>query len=161
MPAPVLQQLDNNIMELDRPEVIPIYVLLRETGWRGIDILNLRYNNCLEKIWNSKEEKYNYYLCGEITKTGITQLKIPIREKVANMVEKEINKAKEISTDDNNPNKYLFNVYEGKRKGRPINKDKLLNSIKRLIKEKDIRDENGDLFHFKPHALRHKGKRIC
>lgn len=155
IPAPILQQLDDNIMNLDRPEVIPIYVLLRETGWRSIDILNLRYNNCLEKIWNSKEEKYNYYLCGEITKTGIAQLKIPIREKVANMVEKEIEKAKKISTENNNPNKYLFNVYEGQRIGRPIYKGKLLKSIERLIKEKDIRDENGDLFHFKTHALRH------
>ena len=155
VPEPILKQLDNNIMELDRPEVLPIYILLRETGWRGIDILNLRYNNCLEKIWNSKEQEYNYYLCGEITKTGIASLKIPIREKVAQMVLECINNAKEKSTENNNPEKYLFNVYDGKRKGRPIHKDKLLGSIKRLITEKDIRDENGNLFHFRTHSLRH------
>ena len=56
IPEPILQQLDDKIMDLDRPEVLPIYVLLRETGWRGIDILNLRYNSCLEKIWNGKEK---------------------------------------------------------------------------------------------------------
>ncbi len=88
IPEPILQQLDDNITELDRPEVLPIYVLLRETGWRGIDVLNLRYNNCLETIWNSTEKKYNYYLCGEITKTGIEQLKIPIRDTVAQMLER-------------------------------------------------------------------------
>lgn len=155
VPEPILKQLDNNIMDLDRPQFIPIYILLRETGWRGTDILNLRYDNCLEQIWNNKEEKYNYYLCGEITKTGIAQLKIPIRDKVAEMVTKAIDKAKELSTEENNPKKYLFNTYEGKLKGKPLSKQTLLLTIKRLIKEKDIRDVNGELYHFRLHSLRH------
>lgn len=155
IPEPILKQLDNNIMDLDRTQYIPIYILLRETGWRGTDILNLRYHNCIEQIWNSKEQSYNYYLCGEITKTGIAQLKIPIRDKVAEMVKKAIDKAKEFSTEENNPKKYLFNTYEGKLKGTPLNKQALLLTIKRLIEEKDIRDVNGELYHFKLHSLRH------
>ena len=155
IPEPILKQLDNNIMDLDRPQYIPIYILLRETGWRGTDILNLRYNNCLEQIWNSKEEKYNYYLCGEITKTGIAQLKIPIRDKVAEMVQKSIDKAKELSTEENNSKKYLFNTYEGKLKGKPLQKQTLLYTIKRLIVQKDIRDADGELYHFRLHSLRH------
>ncbi len=155
VPEPILKQLDSNIMDLDRPQFIPIYILLRETGWRGTDILNLRYDNCLEQIWNNKEEKYNYYLCGEITKTGIAQLKIPIRDKVAEMVQKSIDKAKELSTEENNPKKYLFNTYEGKLKGKPLAKQTLLNTIKRLIVQKDIRDANGELYHFRLHSLRH------
>lgn len=123
-------------MNLDRSQFIPIYILLRETGWRGTDILNLRYDNCLESIWNNKEEKYNYYLCGEITKTGIAQLKIPIRNKVAEMIQKSIDKAKELSTEENNPKKYLFNTYDGKMKGKPLAKQSLLNTIKRLIVQK-------------------------
>lgn len=155
VPEPILKQLDNNIMDLDRPQFIPIYILLRETGWRGTDILNLRYDNCLEQIWNNKEEKYNYYLCGEITKTGIAQLKIPIRDKVAEMLTKAIDKAKDLSTEENNPKKYLFNTYEGKSKGRPLAKATLLLTIKRLIVQKDIRDVNGELYHFRLHSLRH------
>ncbi|EPY2296305.1 tyrosine-type recombinase/integrase [Clostridium sporogenes] len=155
IPEPILKQLDNNIMDLDRPQFIPIYILLRETGWRGTDILNLRYDNCLEQIWNGKEGRYNYYLCGEITKTGIAQLKIPIRDKVAEMVKKSIDKAKELSTEENNPKRYLFNIYEGKLKGKPLNKASLLNTIKRLIFQKDIRDVNGELYHFRLHSLRH------
>lgn len=155
IPEPILKQIDSNIGDLYSSEYIPVYILLRETGWRGTDILNLRYNNCLEQIWNSKEQTYNYYLCGEITKTGIAQLKIPIRDKVAEMVQKSIDKAKELSTEENNPNKYLFNIYEGKLKGTPYTKFRLLYSIKRLIKEKDIRDVNGELYHFKLHSLRH------
>lgn len=155
VPEPILKQLDNNITDLDRPQFIPIYILLRETGWRGTDILNLRYDNCLEQIWNNKEQTYNYYLCGEITKTGIAELKIPIRDKVAEMVQKAFDKAKELSTEKNNPKKYLFNTYEGKLKGKPLSKQTLLLTIQRLIKEKDIRDINGELYHFKPHSLRH------
>lgn len=49
VPEPILKQLDNNIMDLDRIQFIPIYILLRETGWRGTDVLNLRYHNCLEQ----------------------------------------------------------------------------------------------------------------
>ena len=155
VPKPILKQLDNNIMDLDRTQFIPIYILLRETGWRGTDILNIRYNNCLEQVWNNKEKSYNYYLCGEITKTGIAQLKIPIRDKVAEMVQKSIDKAKELSTEENNTKKYLFNIYEGKLKGKPLAKANLLATIKRLIKQKDIRDVNGELYHFKLHSLRH------
>lgn len=155
IPEPILKQLDSNIMDLDRPKYIPIYILLRETGWRGTDILNLRYNNCLEQIWNSKKKKYNYYLCGEITKTNIAQLKIPIRDRVAEMVQESIDKAKELSEEQNNPKRYLFNTYEGKLKGEALSKQILLNTIKRLIKHKDIRDINGDLYHFRLHSLRH------
>ncbi len=155
IPEPILKQLDNNIMCLDRPQYIPVYILLRETGWRGADIMNLRYYNCLEQIWNGKEKIYNYYLCGEITKTGIAQLKIPIRDKVAEMIQKSIDKAKELSTENNNPKKYLFNTYEGKFKGNPLSKQALMLTIKRLIKQKDIRDANGKLYHFKLHSLRH------
>ncbi|KZL92802.1 tyrosine-type recombinase/integrase [Clostridium magnum] len=155
VPEPILKQLDNNIMDLDRPQYIPIYILLRETGWRGTDILNLRYHNCLELTWNSKEEKYNYYLCGEITKTGIAQLKIPIRDKVAEMVQKAIDKAKDLSTEENNAKKYLFNTYKGKLKGKPLNKTSLLLTIQRLIEQKDIRDVKGELYHFRLHSLRH------
>ena len=152
---PILKQIDNSIMELDNEEIISIYILLRETGWRGTDILNLRYDNCLEKIWNNKEKSYNNYLCGEITKTGIAQLKVPIRNKVAEMLEKCIEKANKLSTINNNPNKYLFNTYEGVNIGYPITKTKILYAIKNLIKKKDIRDEEGNLFHFKMHSLRH------
>lgn len=155
IPEPILKQLDNNIMDLDRPQYIPIYILLRETGWRGTDILNLRYHNCLEQIWNNKEQTYNYYLCGEITKTGIAQLKIPIRDKVAEMVQKTIDKAKELSTQENNPKKYLFNTYQGKFASTPLYKRTFVNCIQRLIEQKDIRDVNGELYHFKVHSLRH------
>ena len=56
------------------------------------------------------------YLYGEITKTGIPILKIPIREEVASLLKTLVEEAKGKSTDENNPDKYLFNTYEGKIK---------------------------------------------
>ncbi len=155
IPTPIMEQIDSNIKELDKPEYIPIYILLRETGWRGADILNLKFDNCLEKIWNEKEKQYNSYLCGEITKTGIAELKIPIRDSVSDMLEKCILEAKKKSTNVNNPKKYLFNIYEGRRVGLPIRKENFVSAIKRLIEKKDIRDADGELYNFKTHSLRH------
>lgn len=88
----------------------PVYILLRETGWRGTDILNLRYNQCLDYVWNSRNKEYVPYLYDEITKTGILLHKIPIRPEIAEMVSELIKAAEEKSTDDNNPDKHLFKM---------------------------------------------------
>ena len=83
IPAPVIQQMDACIEQIEPAEMRPVYVLLRETGWRGTDVLNLRYDSCLQYIWNGKENRSVPYLCGEITKVGIPQLKGPVREVVS------------------------------------------------------------------------------
>ena len=155
IPEPVLEQIDNNIDSIKDENVVAVYKLARESGWRGTAILNLRYDNCLEQIWNSKENKYNYYLCGEITKTGIAELKVPIHEEIAHMVEKMIIDVKNKSTEQNNPKKYLFNTYIGKSKGRPIRQLKVVFDIRKMIADKNILDSNGELYHFKLHSLRH------
>lgn len=79
-------------------------------AWYSTDVLNLRYGSCLEYQWNSHEQDYIPYLCGEITKTGIPLLKIPIRKEVAEMVKELSGEAAARSTDENNPDKYLFNT---------------------------------------------------
>ena len=75
VPEPVRIQLDDCISEIEPVEMMPVYVLLRESGWRGTDVLNLRYDSCLEHLWNSHDKEYIPYLCGEITKTGIPDRK--------------------------------------------------------------------------------------
>ena len=103
IPEPVRIQLDANVSAIE-PEVMqPLYVILRETGWRGTDVLDLRYDNCLDYVWDKEEGKYVPYLCGEITKTGIPLLKIPIREDVADMIEGLKKEAAVKSTERNNP----------------------------------------------------------
>jgi len=155
IPGPVKEQLDANIQEMEPEEMRPIYILLRESGWRGTDILNLRYDSCLDYLWNEREKVYIPYLCGEITKTGIPLLRIPIRQEVADMLKKLSDEASEISTAENNPDRYLFNTYEGKNKGFPYSKLAFSSAVKGLIDKKGIIDGDGNLYHFKTHSLRH------
>jgi integrase len=155
IPGPVKEELDAAIYELELDYMISIYILLRETGWRGTDILNLRYKNCLDYRWNKVEGRYISYLCSEITKTGIPVHKIPIRDEVAEMVRKLSNEALQKSTEENNPYGYLFNTYEGKNLGMPISKIAFVQSVQQLIEKKGICDAEGKMYHFRTHSLRH------
>jgi len=155
IPEPIREQIDACMSELDPEDMMPIYVLLRESGWRGTDILNLRYDKCLDYLWNKKEQRYVPYLCGEITKTGIPLLKIPVRDSVAEMVRKQSEETKERSTEDNNPERYLFNTYEGRTMGMPVSKQAFVKEVRKLINEKGICTPDGSAYHFKAHALRH------
>lgn len=155
IPEPVREQLDAGISEIEPAEMMPLYVLLRETGWRGTDVLNLRYDSCLDYYWNVNGQKYVPYLCGEITKTGKPLVKVPVRPEVAAMVKKLADEAQEASTEDNNPDRYLFNTYEGKNKGLPIDSVEFSDAVKALIEKKGILDGDGKLHHFKTHSLRH------
>ena len=155
IPEPVRNQLDANVSAIEPAEMQPLYVLLRESGWRGTDILDLRYDTCLDYIWNKSEGKYIPYLCGEITKTGIPLLKIPIRDDVAEMLEGLKKEAEAKSTDANNPQKYLFNTYEGEDIGLPYNKGSFVKAVQDMIDRKGILDADGKPYHFKTHSLRH------
>jgi len=155
VPKPVRDQIDASVKEIEPPEMIPVYVLLRETGWRGTDVLDLRYDSCLDYVWNDKEQSYVPYLCGEITKTGIPMLKIPLRNEVGEMVKELIKTAREKSTEDNNPDRYLFNTYEGRCKGLPYSKVAFTDAVQELIDRKEIKDADGAIYHFKAHSLRH------
>lgn len=155
IPEPIRIALDTAIEKIDPPEMKAVYILLRETGWRGTDILNLRYDQCLDYVWNNHNGEYVPYLYDEITKTGIPMHKIPIRTEVAEMVRGLIDEAKSKSTEDNNPNRYLFNTYEGKSKGLPYSKPAFAAAVQELIDRQEIRDGKGEIYHFKTHSLRH------
>lgn len=155
IPEPVLVQLDANVSEIEPKEMQPLYILLRESGWRGTDILNLRYDNCIDYVWNKNEQRYIPYLCGEITKTGIPKLKIPIRDDVAEQLEILINDAKSRSTEANNPHRYLFNTYYGLNTGLPYSRNSFAAAVQDMIERKEIRDADGSIYHFKVHSLRH------
>lgn len=155
IPAPVIQEMDACIEQIEPAEMRPVYVLLRETGWRGTDVLNLRYDSCLQYVWNARENRSVPYLCGEITKVGMPQLKGPIRDEVAEMVKLLSEEAGKMSNAENNPDRYLFNCYEGRCMGLPYSKPAFSKAVQKMIDKNDIRDADGKLFHFKAHGLRH------
>ena len=155
IPEPVREQLDRLIHEIELPEMVPLYILLRESGWRTTDILNLRYDNCLDYLWNDRGKEYVPYLCSEITKTGIPLLKIPVRSEVGEMVKNLSDEVSARSTDENNPDRYLFNTFEGRCMGLPFSRAAFAATVQELIERKGILDGGGQLYRFKPHSLRH------
>lgn len=155
IPEPVKEQLDASVQELEPEEMRPVYVLLHESGWRGTDVLNLRYDSCLDYLWSEKEKEYIPYLCGEITKTKIPMLKIPVRPKVAEMVKNLADKVRKQITESNNPEHYLFNTFEGKNMGLPYSKPAFAKAVQNMIHKKGILGGDGQPYHFKTHSLRH------
>lgn len=149
IPEGVLQQLEDNLEHLTPSEYIPIVILLRASGWRISDILNLRYDTCYDRT------SQGWYLCGDIVKTQVLNHRVPITDEVYVVLKAAIDEVKEKSTDDNNPNHLLFVRYDGKRKGHCPKAESIQNALNRLTKKQNIVDEQGRIFHFGNHAFRH------
>ncbi|MDA2412149.1 tyrosine-type recombinase/integrase [Bacillus cereus] len=149
IPENVLQQIEEKLEHIKPSKYIPIIVLLRATGWRISDILNLRYDNCLEQT------SQGWYLCGDIKKTQVMNHRIPITKEVAEVVEAVIQVTKNQSNTINNPKKYLFVQLEGVRRGRPFNYYGIRRSMESFTKEQNIVDDSGNSFSIKNHAFRH------
>lgn len=149
IPEGVLQQLEDNLENLPPSEYIPIVILLRSSGWRISDILNLRYDTCLDRT------SQGWYLCGDIPKTQVLNHRIPITDEVCAVVQAVVDQVKDKSTNDNNPNHLLFVRFDGKRKGRCPQGYLIQNALNRLAKSKNISDDQSNIFHFGNHAFRH------
>lgn len=149
IPEGVLQQLEDNLEYLIPSEYIPVVVLLRASGWRISDILNLRYDTCLEHT------SQGWYLCGDIPKTQVLNHHVPITDAVAAIVQSVVEEVKEKSTNDNNPNHLLFVRFDGRRKGRCPPGLLIRQALNRLAKKQNITDDQGNIFHFGNHVFRH------
>jgi len=149
IPEGVLKQLEESLEQLTPSEYIPVVILLRATGWRISDILNLRYDNCLDRTTQG------WWLCGDIPKTQVLNHRVPITDEVAAVIQAVVNEIKEKSTQENNPKKLLFVRLDGKRKGRPPLGRSIREALNRLAKKCNIVDDQGRLFHFGNHAFRH------
>ena len=62
------------------PKHLPIVIILRASGWRIGDVLNLRYDTCLEHTSSG------WWLCGDILKTEVLNHKVPISDEIASIV---------------------------------------------------------------------------
>jgi len=145
----VIRQLEENLEQLTPSEYIPVVILLRATGWRISDILNLRYDNCLDRT------AQGWWLCGDILKTQVLNHRVPITDEVAAVVQAVVDEVKEKSTLENNPKKLLFVRLDGKRKGRPPEGRSIREALNRLANKCGIVDDQGRVFHFGNHAFRH------
>ncbi|WP_079708720.1 tyrosine-type recombinase/integrase [Paraliobacillus ryukyuensis] len=147
IPDYVLEQLFNNLNDL-HPDVQPIVWIAFKTGLRISDTLGLT-QDCLGKI-NGRSN-----LTTDIEKTYVIGHKIPIDDHLADIIAVLIDRSKQNSNDDNNPERYLFVRYRGPRKGRPFSQNFVREELNKLALKKNITDESGNLFHFKNHQFRH------
>ncbi|MDO0825381.1 tyrosine-type recombinase/integrase [Desulfosporosinus nitroreducens] len=145
----VLYQLEDNLEYLNPPEYIPTVILLRASGWRISDIFNLRYDTCLDQT------SQGWYLCGDITKTSVSNHRVPITDEVAAVIKALIDEVEAKSTKENNPNKLLFVRMNGTRKGRCPMSLSVQRALNQLAQDRKIVNDQGKIFHFGNHAFRH------
>lgn len=147
IPDFVLEQLFTHINDLQR-EVIPVVWVAYKTGLRISDVLGLT-SNCLERL-NGK-----YSIVTDIEKTYVQGHRIPIDEELAGILAVLIQRSKENSNQENNPEGYIFVRYLGARKGKPYEQQSINKFLNVLAYKKKIVDETGKIFHFKAHQFRH------
>nr|WP_238439298.1 tyrosine-type recombinase/integrase [Bacillus cereus] len=147
IPDYVLEQLFTHINDL-HPDVQPIVWVAYKTGVRICDTLGLTQDS-LDRL-NGK-----HWIVANIEKTYVKDHKVPMDEQLADIVAVLIHNSKERSNDDNNPDKYIFVRYSGRRKGKPYSQSWVQDKINQLIIEKNITDEMGNVFYFKNHQFRH------
>ncbi len=147
IPDYVLEQLFKNINDL-HPDVQPVALVAFKTGLRISDVLGLT-QDCLIRL-NS-----NYSIRTDIEKTYVKGHKIPIDEQLADMIAILIHNSKELSNEDNNPDKLIFVRYSGFRMGKPFSQAWVRNELNEFAVNKNITDEMGNVFHFKTHQFRH------
>lgn len=147
IPDFVLEQLFTHINNLHR-DVIPVVWVAYKTGLRISDVLGLP-SNCLERL-NGK-----YSIVTDIEKTYVMGHRIPIDEDLADLLAVLIHNSRENSNSDNNPEGFIFIRYRGSRKGKPYSQGWVRDHLNKLAHEKQIVDENGNVFHFKTHQFRH------
>lgn len=142
----ILEQLEKSLESISPKKHIPVVILLRASGWRISDILNLKYHNCLSEINNE------FYLCGDIVKTKVMGHRIPISVEIAHIIEECIDGAKKVK---GNKDMYLFPTKNGKRVGLPYTSRSVQGALNNLAKKQNITDSGGKIFRFKTHAFRH------
>jgi len=148
IPEALLHQLEQHLHEL--PAVyLPVVIILRASGWRISDVLNLRYDTCLECTSSG------WWLCGDILKTNVLNHKIPISDEIAAVVVAQRELVKEHSSTQDNPQRYLFPATTQKRKGRPLYEKYVQAALNRFAVTCEIKGDDGTIFHFKNHAFRH------
>ena len=157
IPQIVLKQLDTDAQDIP-PTYIPVVLLLRASGWRISDVLSLQLETCLEQAGDK------FWLIGDIQKTRVLGHKIPITQEVAAVILTQRAWVKQHYTPSENPHNWLFPASKKRRNyktqqrfllGNPLKADAVREALNRLAKRCQIRNEQGEIFHFKLHAFRH------
>ncbi|WP_047983577.1 tyrosine-type recombinase/integrase, partial [Ornithinibacillus californiensis] len=143
IPDFVLKQLFKHMNDL-HPDVRAVIMIAFKTGLRISDILSLK-NDCLIKRDNQ------FWLEADIRKSRIQGHRIPIDSHLAGIIESTIEK----SSATYNPERFLFVITKGRRKGETINQTYIRAHLRKFSIRHQIKDESGRPFHFRTHQFRH------
>jgi integrase len=96
-----------------------------------------------------------YLIVTDIEKTYVQGHRIPIDDQLVDILAVLVQRSKDLSNKENNPEEFIFIRYRGSRKGMPFNQGNIQLELNKLAIQKNIVDENGNVFHFKTHQSRH------
>ena len=96
-----------------------------------------------------------YWIETDILKTSTMNHRIPIDNKIADMLAILISESKKVSNKDNNPDNYIFCRYSGRRKGTPYTQGWMRQKLCDFARKNDITDNEGNIFHFYNHIFGH------
>lgn len=147
VPDFVLEQLFQNFHKL-QSHIQPVIRIMFETGLRISDTLELK-QECLIKLNNK------FYIKTDIEKTFVKNHRIPITDNLASIISSLIELSIKNSNENNNPKKYIFVRYSGKRKGKPYSQSYISDRLNVLSMSESIVDEMNNPFYFHNHAFRH------
>ncbi|WP_220209538.1 tyrosine-type recombinase/integrase [Reticulibacter mediterranei] len=148
IPETVLHQLEQHMYKLPA-KYLPVAIILRASGWRIGDVLNLRYHTCLEKTSSG------WWLCGDVLKTNVFNHKVSISDEIATLIQAQCDLVKGNIPEGSNPAKYLFPSVHKRREGRPLSAKSIQYALNQLASNCEIKNDDGTIFHFKNHAFRH------
>ena len=147
IPDYVLEQLFSHINDL-HPDAVPVVWIMYKTGLRISDALLLKHD-CLVKLGGK------YWLEADIEKTYVKGHRVPIDEKLADIIAQLINISQDGSNQYKNPEYFVFARLSGSRRGKPLGQYLIREYLNKLAWEKNIVDETGKRYHFTNHAFRH------
>ncbi len=148
IPESVMQQIDQQL-HLFPAEHLPIFILLRASGWRISDVLNLGCDTCLE------HSASGWWLCGDIRKTNVLNHKVPITDEIAALVTTQQKYIEEHVPLERNPQRYLFPAQTEARSGLAQSANDFQYVLASFSKKAGLTDEAGKPFRLKAHAFRH------
>jgi site-specific recombinase XerD len=139
IPEGILHQIDQQIHQFPA-EHLPIFILLRASGWRIADVLNLRCDTCLE------HSASGWWLCGDIRKTNMLNHKVPISDEIAALVTTQREYVEKHVQASMNPQRYLFPAQTEERKGLAQSADDFRYVLTSFSKKAGLTDEAGNAF---------------
>lgn len=95
------------------------------------------------------------YLETAISKTKVHRYRISIDNHLKDIIRFLVKKSKTETNRDNNLLRFLFVRLTGPRMGKPFQQGFVRNELNALAITRNIKKENGEIFHFRMHEFRH------